>query len=137
ADVVLEKDGDPVQGASHVTGASFCVQALCDGLGVGIHLDDRVDRRTRLVERLDAREVEVDEVERAQLIARHRRLQLGDCHLVEVRWRRGGRGQVMDDRYRRRPRHRSGAELQNIAPYAISVPYSSIILASSWLTNDT
>ena len=124
-----------MQRAPNVTRLPFRVEALRDRFRVGVHLDDRVDRRPGLVERFDTREVVIDEIERAQLIARHRRLHLRDGHLVEVRWRRRRR-QASHDRQRRRPRHRPRAELQDIAPAELRVPHCPHLATSSWLTHD-
>ena len=77
-DVVFEHDGDAVQWTAHTSGSALRVQLQRDGLSIRIDFDDRVYFGSLLIERGDARLIEVHQGDRVQLARSHGRLQIGD-----------------------------------------------------------
>jgi hypothetical protein len=56
-DVVFEQNRDAVQRAAHAPAAPVGVSLVRDRERVGVELEDRIERRTIAIERLDAREI--------------------------------------------------------------------------------
>src|SRR5438445_111706 len=77
-DVVFEHDGDAVQWTAHTSSSALRVQLQRDGLSIRIDFDDRVYFGSLLIERGDARLIEVHQGDRVQLARSHGRLQIGD-----------------------------------------------------------
>ena len=83
-DVVLDEDRDAVQRPAHALAFALGVERVGNRQRVGIELDDRPQRRTAAIDRLDARGVQLDEPPRGVAAGRHRLLQLGDRRFVEL-----------------------------------------------------
>ena len=86
-DVVFEQHRDPVERADDLALRAAVVRVLRELKGIGVQLDDTVDVRAGLVERADAVEVELGELDRSEPARGHLRLQPRDGELVV----RGGR----------------------------------------------
>ncbi len=83
-DVPLQHHRDAVQGAAHVPLLALLVELAGDPAGVRVDLQDGVDPGAALVDRRDALEIAVDEVERGHAAPGHRGLQPGDGGLLQL-----------------------------------------------------
>ena len=82
--VVLDEHRNAVQRAANAPGFSLCIALLGDAHRVGIALDDRVDRGPGLVDRVDAREVQLGDRARGVAARLHAFLQRGDRRFLEL-----------------------------------------------------
>jgi hypothetical protein len=89
-DVVLDEHRDAVQRPARGARLPLGVQAVGDGEGVGIHLEDVVERRPLPVERLDAGEVLLHERSDGLLPGIEALAKVGNGQLLEVKG--GNRG---------------------------------------------
>ena len=85
----LMSTGIPCSGPRTPARPALGVQRVGNRQRVGIELDDRPQRRTAAIDGLDARGVELDEPSRRVAAGRHRLLQLGNRHFIEIERRRG------------------------------------------------
>src|SRR5215472_13093969 len=83
-EVVLDQYRDAVQRAHHVALVALLVGLAGHRQRIRIQLDDRVHAWSSLVELEDAIDVEVGQLDRAQLVTGHLGLQLRDRELVEL-----------------------------------------------------
>src|ERR1700674_2609072 len=79
--------------AARSAAATLVVELAGDLAGVGVHLDDGVHGRAALIDGANPAEVIVHQIDRAQLLLCHQRLQLDDGGFVQVGGRRGQRRQ--------------------------------------------
>ena len=88
-DVVLDQDRDAVQRAARSPALALRVEPVGDRERVGVDLEHAVQRRPDPVDRLDAREVFVDERPGGLPSRLHPLLQVGDRRLLEIERGRG------------------------------------------------
>lgn len=68
---------------AHAAGLALGIERCGFGQSIGIELDDRVERRTSVVDRFDAVEVGLGQGDAAELAPAHACLQLADVQLGE------------------------------------------------------
>ena len=102
-DVVLDQNRNAVERPAHAAGPAFGVEGVGDRRGVRVDLEDAAQLGAAPVDRVDPRQVFLDERPRRLLAGFHPLLQIGDRHLVEIE--RRGRGRL---RRQRRDRQRGG-----------------------------
>jgi hypothetical protein len=83
----FEQDRHPVERPAHVTCLALAIAFRRDVLRLWVDLQDAVELRAVLVERLDARQEHLDERLSRQAPVGHCRLELGNACLVELRKR--------------------------------------------------
>ena len=102
-DVVLDQDRDAVERSAYAAGTAFGVESVGDRGGVRVDFEDAAELGAAPVDRVNPRQILLDE-RPGRLHARfHPPLQLGDRHLVEIEGRDAGRL-----RRQRRDRQRYG-----------------------------
>ena len=122
-DVVLEQNRHAVQRSAHAPAPPLGVESVGDERRVGIDLEDAAKRRPAPVDRVNPREVLLDERPRALLSRLHAPLQFGDGRLLEIE--RRGEGSLRPGRHERQGRHRHRRDqsfpLSHDSSFALSV----------------
>ena len=84
ADVVLDENGNPVQGPARTLCLAFFIERPCDGDDVWIDFNHRVDCRAVFVNLFDAGQVFFGQGQRAVSAGFHAGLEFGNRRLVQV-----------------------------------------------------
>jgi hypothetical protein len=77
-DIILQNDRYTVERPARTLPLALIIQLPCDLKGIRIDFDDRIKCRTARVDRFDAAQVALNQLDRIEPPGFHRRLKLGD-----------------------------------------------------------
>src|SRR5581483_9567167 len=84
-EIIFDQHRHTVERTAHVTGAAFAIERVGDGQRFGVDLDDRVHCRAFLIERIDAREIPLNNGSSRKPIFAEAAFEIGECGFFEIR----------------------------------------------------